>query len=299
MKKAFVCFFCFWMVLFPAVAAFAQAAPASDFPGFRNILMMVSLDKKIPQNNKTFTMGCYLIVLDEANKTLKFISFPYNLALTVQTGNGTATKQLQSVGSELGPDGLVEVMEANFGIEIDHWLMITLTGLADFVDVAGGIEVDLPDLSINNKAGDLKYMTDKPYVKVEAPGLQILNGIQAMAYICDTYYDHPTISQEEERFRERHEVLIRGIIQSLGSLRIDLQSLATVVIDSFLGNYSTDLTIAEMAALAGSDLAASVGYEQAFLFIPREIFTVKATNGWESLGYTDEDAQAVEDFAGV
>ena len=54
---------------------------------------------------------------------------------------------------------------------------------------------------------------------------------------------------EEERFRQRHEVLIRGIIKSLGSFQIDVESLVTLIADSLLGNYSTDLTLEDMIAL--------------------------------------------------
>ena len=298
MKKALIGFLCFLIVLLPFASALAEASAGSDFPGFRSVFMIMSLDKKIPKGNKTYTMGGYLIVLDEAGKMLKFVSFPYNLALTVQTDKGEITKQLQNVGQELGPDGLVETLEANFGIEIDHWVMTTLTGLSDFVDVAGGIEVDLPDLSINKHAGNLGYMMSKPYVKVEEAGLQLLSGVQAMAYITDTTYGSPTILVEEERFRERHEVLIRGIIKGLGSFQIDVEALAALMVDSLLGNYSTDLTIEDMLGLVRMDLSASAQYELKFLFVPQEIASVKASNGWESLGYTQEDVQAVQDFVG-
>ena len=257
MKKVFVGFLCLVILLLPVSSALAEASSNSDFPGFRSIFMIMSLEKKIPNGNKTYTMGGYLIVLNEEGKRLKFVSFPYNLALTVQTDKGEVTKQLQNVGQELGPDGLVETLESNFGIEIDHWVMTTLTGLSDFVDVAGGIEVDLPDLSINSHAGNLQYMMNKPYVKVEETGLQLLSGVQAMAYITDTTYGSPTISEEEERFRERHEVLIRGIIKSLGSFQVDVESLATLMVDSMLGNYSTDLKIEDMLALVRMDLSAS------------------------------------------
>jgi len=298
MNKAFIGFLCFLIVLLPIVSALAEASVDTDFPGFRSIFMIMSLDKMIPSGNKTYTMGGYLIVLDEENKMLKFVSFPYNLALTIQTEKGEVTKQLQNTGQELGPDGLVEKLESNFGIEIDHWVMTTLTGLSDFVDVAGGIEVDLPDLSINSHAGNLQYMMSKPYVKVAETGLQLLSGVQAMAYITDTTYGSPTISEEEERFRERHEVLIRGIIKSLGSFQVDVESLATLMVDSMLGNYSTDLKIEDMLALVRMDLSASPQYEQAFLFIPQVISTVKASNGWESLGYTEEDVLMVQAFIG-
>ena len=128
---------------------------------------------------------------------------------------GPVNKQLQFACKELGPEGAAGIIQQSFGVTIDHWLLINMNALAELVDLAGGIEVFLNDLSINKKAGDLKYMVSKPWQKVQEAGLQKLNGVQMMAYISDTYYDKPTISEEEVRFRERHEVLIRGIIAGL------------------------------------------------------------------------------------
>lgn len=298
MKKALVGFLCLIIIVFSVVSIQAETSAETALGGMRNVLMIVSLDKTLPKDGKTYAMGNYLIVLDEDNQVMKFTSFPYNLAVTVQTTGGEVTKQLQFVCNDLGPEGMAEVLEQNFGVTIDRWLLINMTGLADLVDLAGGIEVDLPDLSINKKASDLKYMTSIPYVKVAAPGLQVLNGIQMMAYISDTYYDQPTLIVEEGRFRERQQVLIRGIVSGLRNFQVDTEALLALVFDGFLGNFATDVPMSGMLSMGRANLAACLQNDPVFLHIPREIATVKASNGWESMGFTQEDVTAVQVFVG-
>jgi LCP family protein required for cell wall assembly len=296
MKRALVGFLCLITILFAIFSTHAEAPSEATIDGIRNIFLIMSLDKTLPKTGKTYGMGNYLITLDENNRVLKFTSFPYNLAVDVPTKTGDVKKQLQFACNDLGPEGAAIVIENNFGINIDHWLLINMTGLADLVDLVGGIEVNLLDLSINKKASDLKYMTDKAWVKVEEPGLQILNGVQAMAYISDTYYDQPTISVEEERFRERQEVLIRGIIKGLQNFQVDTESLLTLIFGGFAKNYATDIPLSGVLMVARADLAGCLQSDPVFLHIPQEIFTVEVANGWESLGYTEEDAAAVRTF---
>ena len=298
MKKTLIAFLCFLIILLPAASAFAEASSQTGEDGIRNVLIIVSLDKKLPENGKTYAMGNYLMVLDESNQVLKFISFPYNLAVTVPSDKGDVTKQLQFFGNEQGPEGMVEVLEANFGITIDRWLLTNMTGLSDLVDLVGGIEVDLPDLSINKKASDLKYMVDRPWQKVEEAGLQTLTGVQAMAYISDTYYDQPTLSVEEARFRERHQVLIHGIVKGLRSFQLDTESLIEMIFGGMLSNYSTNVPMSGMLFTGRANFAACLPNDPLFLHIPQEIFTVKASNGWESMGFTEEDVAAVREFTG-
>jgi anionic cell wall polymer biosynthesis LytR-Cps2A-Psr (LCP) family protein len=296
MKKAFVGFLCFIIILFSIFSALAEASSEDTFSGMRQILLIISLDKTLPKTGKTYGMGNYIMTLDGSNRVLKFTSFPYNLAVDIPAQKVAVKKQLQFVCKELGPEGEAEVIESNFGITIDHWLLINMTGLADLVDLVGGIEVNLADLSINKKASDIKYMVDKPWKNVAEPGLQILSGIQAMAYMSDTYYDQPTISQEEVRFRERQELLIREILAGLRNFQLDTESLLALIFSGFAKNYTTDIPLGGVLTTARADLSGCLQSDPVFLHIPQEIFTVEVADGWESLGYTEEDAAAVRAF---
>jgi hypothetical protein len=114
--------------------------------------------------------------------------------------------------------------------------------------------------------------------------------------MSDTYYDQPTISQEEVRFRERQELLIREIIAGLRSFQLDTESLLTLIFGGFAKNYATDIPLVDVLSSARADLAGCVQSDPVFLHIPQEIFMVDVEDGWESLGYSQEDVAAVSAF---
>ena len=162
-----------------------------------SVLLIVSLDKKLPKGGKTNGMGYYLMTYHREGSRLSFTSFPYNLSVELPGKKGPVRKQLQFACKELGPEGAADLISQTFGIKIDYWVLINLNALVELVDLAGGVEVNLANLSINKKAGEIKYMVSKPFKKLAEAGLQRLDGVQAMAYISDTLYDNPTISEEE------------------------------------------------------------------------------------------------------
>ncbi|MHC1787851.1 MAG: LCP family protein [Christensenellales bacterium] len=264
----------------------------------RSFLIIVSLDKTLPKTGKTFGMGYYLMTLVPGERVLHFTSLPYNLSVELPAKKGPVTKQLQFACKELGPEGAAGIIKQNFGVDIDFWLLINMNALAELVDLAGGIDVYLEDLSINKKAGDLKHMLSKPWQKVQEAGQQRLNGVQMMAYISDTYYDKPTISQEEVRFRQRQEVLIRGLVSGMKSKGMDRMGLLTSVFTGFGKNVMTNFTLATVPELPLGGFVKCLENEPRFLHIPQTIFTVDTANGWESLGFTPEDAAAVRAFSG-
>lgn len=262
-----------------------------------SVLLIVSLDKKLPKGGKTNGMGYYLMTYHREGSRLSFTSFPYNLSVELPGKKGPVRKQLQFACKELGPEGAADLISQTFGIKIDYWMLINLNALVELVDLAGGVEVNLANLSINKKAGEIKYMVSKPFKKLAEAGLQRLDGVQAMAYISDTLYDNPTIAEEEARFRERHEVLIRGIIASLRGVNMGMAGLISAVFAGFGKHYMASIDPAALAGVPLVELAELPENEPQFLHIPQEIFTVKTDNGWESLGYTQEDVAAIQSFA--
>jgi anionic cell wall polymer biosynthesis LytR-Cps2A-Psr (LCP) family protein len=297
MKNAATRFLVFLLAILLAapLSGLAQQQAPAEAP---SVLIIVSLDKTLPKSGKTYGMGYYLMTLKPEGRVLHYTSFPYNLSVELPGKKGPVNKQLQFACKELGPEGAAEVIRQNFGVTIDFWLLINMNALAELVDLAGGIEVFLDDLSINKKAGDLRNMVSKPWQKVQEAGLQKLSGVQMMAYISDTYYDKPTISQEEARFRERQEVLILGVNAGLKSNGIDGVGLLSAMFSGFGKNVMSNFTLKTLPELTLGGFTKCLENVPQFLHIPQTISTVKTDNGWESLGYTQEDAAAVRALTG-
>ena len=67
-----------------------------------------------------------------------------------------------------GPGAAQQVVEANFGVDVDYTVRVRFTTLVDVVDALGGVEIDL----------------DQPTALYSA-GRHILNGEQALAFVRD------------------------------------------------------------------------------------------------------------------
>ncbi|MCJ7695155.1 MAG: LCP family protein [Anaerolineaceae bacterium] len=127
------------------------------------------------------------------------------------------------VGSGLGAGSLAEVIQYNFGVSVDHYGVINFNTFTNFVDVIGGIEVDLP-----------YYVDDRPHSFFPA-GKQTLSGTQALALarIRQKYSDG---------FRINNQTLIlKAIFNRLMQPEILIK--LPGLVDRFKDSVLTDLSI--------------------------------------------------------
>ena len=79
-----------------------------------------------------------------------------------------------------GPDQLVQTIEANFGIPIEHVVQIDFVGLEGAVDAIGGINIDFPYPAKDAYTG----------LNVTHPGASTLNGGYALAVARSRHYEY-------------------------------------------------------------------------------------------------------------
>jgi LCP family protein required for cell wall assembly len=79
-----------------------------------------------------------------------------------------------------GPDQLVQTIEANFGIPIEHVVQINFDGLQGAVDAIGGIRLNFPDPAKDAYTG----------LNVTQSGCQVLNGGYALALARSRHYQY-------------------------------------------------------------------------------------------------------------
>lgn len=97
-----------------------------------------------------------------------------------------------------GPELAIQVINDNFGTDIQHYVVINMADMAEIVDLFGGVEVEVSG-SEQKVAND--YIADAEanfynerlesydYTRISETGLVHLNGVQAMAYCRDRYSD--------------------------------------------------------------------------------------------------------------
>jgi polyisoprenyl-teichoic acid--peptidoglycan teichoic acid transferase len=108
------------------------------------------------------------------------LSIPRDTMVTVAgdtSQTGTYNRINSTYGS--GPDQLVQTIEANFGIPIEHVVQIDFEGFRGAVDAIGGINLDFP------------YPAKDTYTGLNVPaGCQHLNGGYSLAVARSRHYEY-------------------------------------------------------------------------------------------------------------
>jgi LCP family protein required for cell wall assembly len=189
----------------------------------------------------------------------------------------------ESVGQAAGH--MMDVLEVNYGIHIDHYAWAGLQGFIKVINTAGGVDVDVihpmvddtyPDDLKMQKADSTIHDYKRLYI---APGPQHLNGTQALEYVRTRHSDligdfGRTIRQQQVLGQLKEKLTASEIIgkaadylQDLsGSLYTDM-NLADII---SMGNYirGIDLTKVERVSLT-PPLYATEGIQRYGNYIPR------------------------------
>ena len=266
-----------------------------------SVLLMGSMDKDFSdEGGETYALTHILVTLDPKSQTIKFTTFPYNLAVDVQAEEGVETTQLQFVCNSMGEDETVNVIEQNFGIEIDHWVMMSMNGVIGIVDAVKGVEIDIKKLTLNDMSKHVVDMLGLVWEEVKQTGVQVLTGVQTAGYFVDTAPETDDfIVGEEELFREHHENIIDGVIKSVRALSLSGEGLMEIA-ENIQDHYATDIDPADWQIIADTAVYCTENDAQ-YLHIPQEISTVEVDSPFgrkmEALGYDkDADVKAVQDF---
>ena len=97
------------------------------------------------------------------------VSFPRDLLVRNKAGN------LRRINESFtgGPQGVVDVIKANFGIPIHHYVELDFAGFRSMVDAIGGVSMYIPSPVRDRKTG----------LDLPTPGCVTLDGKQALAWV--------------------------------------------------------------------------------------------------------------------
>ncbi|HEY1282772.1 MAG TPA: LCP family protein [Acidimicrobiales bacterium] len=121
-----------------------------------------------------------LVRVDPSSSQAAILSFPRDLWVPI-AGTGRKAK-INSAYDPNVPSRLVQTIEENFGLHVDHYVDVSLCAFKNLVDAVGGVKI--PFL----------YPTRDKYLGVfaDAPGCVAFNGDKALAYVRARYYQYET-----------------------------------------------------------------------------------------------------------
>lgn len=151
-----------------------------------------------------------LASINRNKKTISFISFMRDTGVNIpDVGYGKLNWAFAKGGSEL----LKSTLESNFQITIDNCIATDFVGMADIIDLFGGIDLDITADEVPVMNGYISEMAnlrglDAASYQLSAGGLQHLNGIQTVGYMRDRY-----VGNNDFQRTERQRIVLQKILE--------------------------------------------------------------------------------------
>lgn len=166
--------------------------------------------------------------VDPQNGTVSVVSIPRDTVVTLLANQSLyGTENRINVNFENGPQLLVRTIEANFGIPINHVVVVSFGGLVDAVNDVGGVWMDFPYPSIDHYSS-----LDIPH-----PGCQHLDGFQALAVARSRhfYYREAGVWQYDGTSDfgriDRQNQFLRALVDSVKRSELNFSQLASFATD--------------------------------------------------------------------
>ncbi|HUA13146.1 MAG TPA: LCP family protein [Candidatus Sulfotelmatobacter sp.] len=124
-----------------------------------------------------------------------------------------------------GPDQLVNAVQEDFGIPIQHYAEVGFDGFVNIVNAIGGIKMDFP----------MPVYDSESYLNVQTPGCKTLNGVEALQVVRARHlqYKAPGVTTNDPNYwPQENESDIARIARTHEFLRVLASTVAAQGIDN-------------------------------------------------------------------
>ena len=249
--------------------------------------MLVGQDGRYGEESK-LSDTMIMCTINRETKTLTMTSILRDcyVPLPAYAGHGAGLNRInvcynlgyQWTGSSKGGmEMLALCVEQNFGIPIDHTIEVDFEAFEMIVDLLGGVEIELTE-------AEAKYMTESVgYIGDMEPGLQTLDGLEALAYARIRKID----ANGDFSRTNRQRTVINSLLHKCAQMNLwDLHKLATEILPLI----TTDMTTDEMSNYIFEFLPMLKGLNIVSQQIPldKEVLSEVVPGTWSYNGVTKE-----------
>ncbi len=159
----------------------------------RFTVLVMGLDRRPGEDGLAFRTDTMLLVsMDPLSNSLGVLSIPRDLYVDVP-----GYSQLQRVNTPMvlgelrqpgfGPQLAMQTVQYNLGIRVHDYVIVDFNTFVRFVDLIGGIEMDVPYPISDALYPDMNYGYDPFYIRA---GRQVLDGATALKYARTRHGDN-------------------------------------------------------------------------------------------------------------
>lgn len=225
----------------------------ADNGEWTNILLLGCDSYTTKEQQRTDSM----IILSVNMKTaeVKMTSLMRDIWIGVPGGSGR--RKLTELCAVGGPDMTIRAINENFGMSIDKYALISMAGIAEIIDLVGGLDLDITEAerkALNKGLFDLSGLSGMEQLQESGEKVH-LNGNQATAYARIRKIDSDYVRTERQR----------TVLIALAEKIKNGASAATLltIVNVLMEYVETNLSLVEIMSLAGVGLSADLsGAEQ-------------------------------------
>lgn len=233
-------------------AAVATDAASSAESDWMNILLLGSDSYTTKEQQRTDSM--IILSINMSTAEIKMTSLMRDTWIKIP-GKSSSRKltELCAVG---GPEMTIQAINENFGMNISKYALISMAGIAEVIDLLGGVELDVTEAerkALNKGLFDLSGLSGME--KLEESGENVhLNGNQATAYARIRKIDSDYVRTERQR----------TVLLAMAEKIKNGASPATLltIVDTLLGYVDTNLSLVELMSLASVGLTSDLSNVQ-------------------------------------
>lgn len=213
-------------------------------------ILLVGVDRR-KDNVDSRSDTIMLLSIDRKNNKIKMTSFLRDSWVDIP---GKRHAKLNSACTWGGVQLLMDTLEYNFNVQIDHYVMVDFKMFQDIVNKLGGIDVEVTEK-------EAKYMRDKVHLDVKAGKSEHLDGNEALWYCRIRYLD------TDFKRAERQRKVLTAIIS-----KVKQQSPAELlkIVKEVLPDIETDMTKKDLAALGTGAIFKYMRYDLVQSRVPKD-----------------------------
>ncbi|MHB8033486.1 LytR family transcriptional regulator [Clostridium botulinum] len=191
-----------------------------------------------------------ILSLDKKHKKVKLSSIMRDSYVDIEGHGKTKLNHAYAYG---GPELAIKTINSNFKLNIRDFVAVDFYGLENIIDTVGGVEIPVRSDEIkyiNSYMQGTAKVENKAVQEVQNPGLQNLNGMQAVAYARIRY----TSGGDYERTERQRTILtaVMNKIKKLGPTEFPK------VVSVLLPNVESSLSSTEIIKMGTSAFALGI-----------------------------------------
>ncbi|GKX67901.1 LCP family protein [Inconstantimicrobium mannanitabidum] len=257
--------------------------PKANTDDYVNILLF-GVDTRDVQNKKGSADSIMILTVDKFNKKMKLTSIMRDSIVDMQ-GRG----EMQGFNQDRinysfdygGAPLTIKTINENYQMNIKDYVKVDFVAMAKLIDAVGGVPVNITAEEIpvaNSYIKEISKIEKTTPNYIKTPGLQTLNGVQAVGYCRIRYVGN----MDFERTQRQRTVLTELFKKLSKTSLLDMPKLA----DTILPNVETSLDKSDILSLASYILMNKISnIEQLRLPIEGSYRTIYVNNvyflGWD------------------